>query len=418
MDREVPIPFGKKLSGIYTPPPSKSHTIRALLIASLAKGESVIHSPSDCEDAKYLKEAIKKWRAVEYRGDSFIIKESRSIAPPPGKYFIGGSATAMRFLLALFSRLEGERIIDGDETLRKRPVGAGIGIAEDMGAEITGLGSAGCLPQRIKGKKWRSDKIKVSDKISSQFVSGMLIAAPLNGSEVAIEMDDPVSFPYIEMTMKVMTSFGVKVDLGGSNIAVSPGKYKGSRIEIEKDYSNAAFFLAAAAATGSEITVEGLKKQSIQGDSEVLKFLEDVGIELAWTNSFLNAKGFPKSGFNIDLSNHPDLFPPLAVLALMCSDVSVFRGTNRLDTKESSRGRAIAEAIGQVGGKAFIGGDFIKIEPQIHYKGTVLDPQGDHRLAMAFAVTGLLAEGTSVLNPECAEKSYPQFWRDFFNLLS
>lgn len=417
MDREIPIPFGKKLSGFYVPPPSKSHIIRAFLTASLAEGESVIRSPSLCEDAYHLKEIIKKWRSVEEAGDSLVIKASKAPAPPPGKYFVGGSATTARFLLALFSLFEGEKTIDGDESLRKRAVGAGIGVARNLGARVTEAGGKGHFPVSIEGGKWNSKRIKVSNDISSQFISGLLIAAPLTGSETEIEIEGPASFPYIRMTMEVMKDFGVEAACAGNIFKVFPAEYMGRSVTIEKDYSGAAFLMAAAAVSGSEIKVMGLSGHSIQGDREIVALLEKSGVDVKREGSFIKLKGKPDKGLRIELTNNPDLFPPLAALALKCPEASSFRGIDRLETKESPRGAAIAEAINKIGGEARAEGGILRIIPERCYRGAALDPKNDHRLAMAFAVMGLTAEGTSVLNPDCVKKSYPSFWEDLFKLL-
>jgi 3-phosphoshikimate 1-carboxyvinyltransferase len=415
MDREILIPFGNRLSGKYTPPPSKSHTIRALLVSSMAEEESMIRSPSLCDDAKHLKKDIEKWRTIDEMDDCAIVRKGEAL-PPPGRYYAGGSATVMRFLLAIFSFLEDERIIEGDRTLKKRPVGAGIEIARTLGVDVAELGEKGRLPLAIKGSGSVPGLIKITDTISSQFISGLMIASPLGNSETIIEIGKAVSFPYINMTAEVMKRFGIEVSFSGNRILIPSGKYKGSKIEIEKDYSAASFFFVGAGITESEITAEGLSFDSIQGDSAVMDFLQNAGMEVIRHGSTLKASGPPRSGIDLDVTDCPDLFPPLAVLALKCQGPSFFRNAGRLETKESGRGRAVAAAINRIGGKAAVENDLITIIPQKEYKGAVLDPENDHRLAMAFALMGLVAKGTSVLDPECVKKSYPTFWDDFFKL--
>jgi len=417
MDDRAVIPFGKKIEGVYSPPHSKSHAIRTLLVASLAKGGSVITSPGSGEDVGYMKAAVGKWRSVRETGDSLVIKESADIAPPPGTYFAGGSAAAMRFLLALFSLLEGERVIDGDGFLRRRPVGAGIGIAEELGAEVEPLGVEGFLPVSVRGKTWRASRIRVADKTSSQFISGMLMAGPLTRGEFTVEIERPVSLPYILMTVETMKRFGVEVEVDGNVLTVPRGDYRGAAVEIEKDYSSASNFLCAAAATGGKLEVMGLPENSIQGDRKVVDVIRSCGVDISWKNGILVCGGAPSKPLDVDIKDHPDLFPPLAVLAMKCPGVSVFRGTGRLEAKESARGSAIAGAIDCAGGRTFKGDDMITIEPAERYRGALLDPEGDHRLAMAFAVMGLIAGGTSVICPSCVKKSYPAFWPDFFNIL-
>lgn len=417
MDTAAAIPFGKKVDGTFTPPPSKSHAIRSLLIASLAKGASVVSSCGSSEDVKHLYDIVRRWRDISKDGDSFTIKPAKRIEIPEGAYDCGGSATAARFLLALFSMFEGERIIDGDKTLRKRPVGEGVDVARSLGADVRFLEKEGLLPLRVSGKRWNGGRIEISDRTSSQFVSGMLIAAPLAEREVVIEARGPVSRPYIEMTVAAMRSFGAEVTADGGLFTVRPVNYSGAQIEIEKDYSAAAFFLCASAVTGGKISVEGLKENSIQGDRRILDILKESGADLSWKIGSLEYGGLPERPLDVDLTDIPDLFPPLAALALKCPGKSAFRGTARLESKESRRGSAIVDAINTIGGKAYMDEDSITVEPAEGYSGSVLDPLDDHRLVMAFAVMGLLAGGTTVLDPGCVKKSHPSFWSDFFNIL-
>ncbi len=417
MESAVAIPFGKKVDGVFTPPPSKSHAIRALLMASLAKSQSVVRSCGSSEDVEHLYDIVRRWRDISKDGDSFAIRHAGRIDIPEGVYDCGGSATAARFLLALFSMLEGERIIDGDGTLRKRPAGAGIDVARSLGAEVKFPEKEGLFPLCVKGKKWNSGRIKISDRTSSQFVSGMLIAAPLAGREVVIEARDPVSRPYIEMTIAAMKSFGAEVIADGCIFTVRPVNYSGAQIEIEKDYSSAAFFLCASAVTAGRITIERLSEDSIQGDRRIVNILKECGLDVSWTDGSLVCRGTPSKPLDVDLADIPDLFPPLAALAMRCPGKSVFRGAARLEAKESRRGTAIADAINTIGGRASMEGDSITIVPSAGYSGAVLDPLRDHRLAMALAAMGLLAKGTTVLDPGCVKKSHPSFWSDFFNIL-
>lgn len=417
MESAAAIPFGKKVVGAITPPPSKSHAIRSLLIASLAKGVSNVLSCGSSEDVEHLYDIVRRWRHISKDRDSFIIRPAERIEIPGGVYNCGGSATAARLLLALFSMSEGERIIDGDKTLRKRPVGAGIDVARSLGADVKFLEKEGFFPLCLRGEKWNSGRIEISDRTSSQFVSGMLIAAPLAEREVVIEARDPVSLPYIEMTIAAMRSFGVEVIADGGLLTVRPVNYSGAQIEIEKDYSAAAFFLCASAATDGSLEINGLGEESIQGDRRIVDILRESGADLSWKNGSLKCRGLPERPLDVDLADIPDLFPPLAALALKCPGKSVFRGAARLEAKESRRGSAIVDAINTIGGRASVEGDNIIVVPAEGYSGAVLDPLGDHRLAMAFAIMGLLAGGTTVLDPGCVKKSHPSFWSDFFNIL-
>lgn len=417
MESAVAIPFGKKVDGAFVPPPSKSHAIRALLIASLAKGESEVRGCGSSEDVERIADIVRRWREISKEGDSFVIKPLDRITVPEGVYDCGGSATIARFLVALFSMFEGERIIDGDGSLRRRPVGAGVEAARSIGAEIRFPGNEGCFPVSVKGGRWSRGRVRISDSSSSHSVSGLLIAAPLSGKELVVETVEPVSYPYIRMTAEVMKDFGVAAAAEGEMITVPRGDYLGTKLEIEKDYSAAAFFLCASAVTDGRIVITGLKEKSIQGDAGIAGILKKIGVDVSWKDGSLVCRGKPSKPLDVDITDIPDLFPPLAVLALKCPGRCLFRETARLEAKESGRGSALVEAVNAVGGRAHMERDAVIIEPAGKYQGAVLDPRGDHRLAMAFAVMGLLAEGATILAPGSVEKSHPSFWPDFFNIL-
>ena len=417
MESAVAIPFGKKVDGAFVPPPSKSHAIRALLIASLARGESEIRGCGSSDDVGRMADIVRRWREIAKEGDSFVIRPVDRIDIPEGVYDCGGSATAARFLVALFSMFEGDRVIDGDGSLRKRPVGAGAGAASFLGAEVRFSGKDGCFPVSVKGGLWTGGRIRISDRSSSHSVSGLMIAAPLSKKDLVIETVEPVSYPYIRMTSEVMNDFGVPVVMEGEKITVPRGEYLGTKLEIEKDYSAAAFFLCASAVTDGRIAINGLREDSIQGDAGIVQILRECGMDVSWKDGTLVGRGKPSKPLDVDLRDIPDLFPPLAALALNCPGRSVFRGTARLEAKESGRGSAVAEAVNAIGGKALMEKDALIVEPAESYQGAVLDPRGDHRLAMAFALMGFLAEGTTVLDSGCVKKSHPSFWSDFFNIL-
>lgn len=417
MESAVAIPFGKKVDGAFVPPPSKSHAIRALLIASLARGGSEVRGCGTSDDVGRMADIVRRWRDISKEGDSFVIRPVERIDIPEGVYDCVGSATAARFLFALFSMFEGERVIDGDGSLRKRPVGAGVEAARSLGAEIRFPRNEGCFPVSVRGGRWSGGRVRISDSSSSHSVSGLLIAAPLSKKDLVVEAVEPVSYPYVRMTSEVMKEFGVAAATEGRMINVPRGEYLGTKLEIEKDYSAAAFFLCASAVTDGRIAITGLREDSIQGDAGIAGMLEKIGADVSWKDSSLVCRGKPSKPLEVDLRDIPDLFPPLAALALKCPGRSVFRGTARLEAKESGRGSAVVEAVNAIGGRAQMERDAVMIEPVERYEGAVLDPRGDHRLAMAFAVMGLLAEETTVLDPGCVKKSHPSFWPDFFNIL-
>ncbi|MCX7830272.1 MAG: 3-phosphoshikimate 1-carboxyvinyltransferase, partial [Acidobacteria bacterium] len=405
------------IEGDYVPPPSKSFAIRSLIIASLCKNQSLLQGIGESEDVLSALRIISKWRETKKSKDNLFVGRWKC-AVPEGRYFVGGSATIARFLLAIFSFLEGERILDGNKNLRKRDLSSSIQAARSLGAELVELKEKGKLPIKIVGKKPKANNFEVYDPLSSQFASGVLIALAFHEKKFIITIKKEVSFPYIKMTEEVLKKFGADIIFRGNQFVIEKSNLKGRDIEIEKDYSSASFFIAGAVATGGKIRVCGLKRNSSQGDKKILKILKDSGVNVVWQEDFLEVEGLPKKGFSANLKNCPDLLPPLVVVALKSPFESIFKGISRLKMKESSRAEVLSKAINKIGGKSEIEGDILKIIPSNSYKGAALDPQNDHRIAMAFAMIGLFAKGTKIINPQCTKKSYPDFWKDFEKLLS
>lgn len=415
--KSVSIPFGAKIEGDYFPPPSKSFAIRCLIIASFCKKESLIRNLGNSEDVKATLKIIEKWCKTEKKYGQVLVKPSMNGRPPDGRSFAKGSATLARFLMAIFSFLEGERVIDGDENLRKRDFSSSISVAKSLGAQIYELGEKGKLPIKIKGKKPQNKEIEICDPLSSQFASGVLIALSLLKKKFVVKVKNDVSFPYVKMTEKVMKLFGAKITSSEKKFVIEKSDFQGIDIEVEKDYSNASFFIAGAVASGGKIRIYGLDKNSFQGDIKILKILKSLEVNIKWNDNFLEVWGAPANGMNVDIKETPDLLPPLSVIALKCPKDSIFSGVSRLKEKESSRSEILAKAINKIGGKSKISEDILKIAPSISYKGATLDPKNDHRIAMTFAMFGVLAKGTKVRNCDCVKKSYPNFWKDFDKIL-
>lgn len=411
------IPFGVKIEGDYFPPPSKSFAIRNLIVASLSEKGSLVKNIDFSEDVKSAIRVVKKWRKVKLvAGNEILIGEWKGKIPN-GKFYVGGSATIARILLALFSFIDGKRVIDGNYNLKKRDFSSTIKAAKLIGLKVTELGNTRHLPILVEGKKIKCNKIKVCDENSSQFASGVLIALSFLKRKWQVRVEKKVSFPYVKITEEVLKKFGAKIKSKGKSFFLEKSVLKGNIVETEKDYSQSAFFTAGAVVTGGKIKIYGLNKKSKQGDKVFLDILKKSGVRVSWKSNFLEIYGFPKKGLDVNLKKTPDLLPPLSVIALKSPTESLFRGISRLSTKESSRAYEIAQTINKIGGKAKIYKDYLRIEPSNRYIGKTLDPKNDHRLAMAYAFYGILAEGTKIKKIECVKKSYPTFWKDFKSII-
>ncbi len=410
------IPFDVKIEGNYFPPPSKSYAIRSIIIASLSENESLIRNIGSSDDVKSALNIIKKWREIKVCGDDVLLSkwENKILE---GKFYVRGSALIVRIFLALFSFLKGKRVIDGNKNLRNRDFSSSIDSARRIGAKVCELNKKGRLPITIDGRIFKQNKIEIMDESSSQFASGILILLAFLKKKCEVKIAKGVSFPYIKMTEEILKMFGCKILSEGKKFYIEKSKLKGTEIKVEKDFSSASIFCAGALVTGGKLRVFGLERKSSQSDKKFFKIIKKMGATVKWKNNYIEVSGSPAKGIEVDLKDSPDLLPSLSVLALKCSSESIFKGIARLKTKESSRAEEIAKTINKIGGKSVISNDVLKIYPSSNYKGTILDPMDDHRLAMAYALIGTFARGTKLKNPECVNKSYPSFWKDFSKLI-
>lgn len=408
----IALPFGKKVTGIYRPPYSKSILIRSIIIASLIDRKVTIKNFTPCEDVQYAIEIAGKTRKISFFENEIHFEGKRSNFKEKEIFFCGGSATIARFLLAIFSFMEGERIIDGNENLRKRDLSSSIENARHNGAKVIELKEKGKLPLKVFGSI-KNKIIELSDDSSSQFSSGVLIGSSIFKKGSKIILIKSVSNPYIEMTYKVLRKFNFGLKKRKNVFFIEESHPKDATIEIEGDFSNASFFIAGNILTKGNLNILGLKKNSIQGDSKIVEILKENGLFTKFRKGFLKISGSIKRGITVNLKDFPDLLPPLSIIALSSEGKSTFYGVKRLKDKESSRCDAIKDILNSIGAKVKIGDDFLEITPSSKYKGAVFDPRGDHRIAMMCGFLGLIAKGSILKDEMCVSKSYPNFWEDF-----
>ncbi|MBI4569628.1 MAG: 3-phosphoshikimate 1-carboxyvinyltransferase, partial [Planctomycetes bacterium] len=349
-------------------------------------------------------------------GDLLISGSGGRVPAASGELFVAGAGTAMRFLTAALALGRGPYRIDGDARLRQRPIaplalalralGAGVEFADD-----------GERPPLVVRGPLRGGAVTVTGAVSSQFLSALLLAAPCAPGGAAIEIEGPlVSRPYVDMTLAVMAAFGA----GGrwetaSRLVVPPGGagYTAAEYHVEPDASSASYFLAAAAVTGGEVTVEGIGRDSIQGDARFVDVLEAMGARVdqngVETRVHGPAVGAALRGVDVNLAAMPDTAPTLAAIAPFAASPTRVRGCASLRLKESDRIAALVAGLARLGVQAEATEDGFIVHPGAPHAGEI-DPRGDHRLAMAFALVGLRVPGVRVREPECVGKSFPGFW--------
>lgn len=415
------------------PPGSKSLTNRALLIAALADGPTVLDGVLFADDSRRMLEALQALSfSLDIDEDAKRVTVHGKAGEIPADHAdlnLGNAGTAMRFLTAALCLGKGTYTLDGIPRMRERPIGELVEPLRELGAEIEYLGNEGYPPLKITDSPYfEGGSVTLEPTLSSQFISAMLIAAPCTPRGITLTFNGGVtSLPYIKMTLKLMKHFGVQHQWGGPKknaVRVTHGTYKAKPYTIEPDASNASYFLAAAAAVpGSSCTIENLGSESVQGDTDFCGVLGLMGCTVEQRTHATTVKAPPSGklrGVDVKLSRMPDMAQTLAALAILAEGPTRIRKVGNLRVKETDRMEAIRVELTKLGAKVDIQGDDILITPPA---GNTLTPASvdtydDHRMAMAFSVIGLATPpGTVTINdPDCVNKTYPNYWEDLQKL--
>ena len=414
------VPSGGAARGTARVPASKSIAHRALILAALAQGESEIHPLPDAQDVRATLACIRALGARTVGGERLMVSgTSGRLSPPDSPLHCAASGTTLRLLTALCAASEGSFTLDGDAQLRRRPVGPLARALAGTGAVLRFAEREGFPPLVVEGRRWEGGAMEVDSSISSQFVSGMLLAAPLARGPVRLHASHLVSGAYARMTAALMGRFGAEVrEAAGGWWEVEPGLYRAVGVEIEPDASAAAFLLAAAAVTGGEVLVAGMRRSMLQGDAAFADHLEAMGCRILESEEGITLAGRPARGLEADVRECPDLVPPLVAVALFAPAPTVLSGVGHLRFKESDRLAVLADAVTALGGRMLVESDRLTLVPAPAYRPARLDPRGDHRMAMTFTVMGLRIPGVEISDPACVAKSFPGFFAVLESLLS
>ena len=398
----------KQLDAQIVAPPSKAHTLRAIITAALAKGKSEIENPLLAQDRLEAISAMEQLGAkISRNGGKLIVEGMAEINTKAVN--VGSSGFLARTAIAICATADHEITIDGSDQMRKRPVGELCHGLTKLGAEIEFLKEIGKLPLKIRGPL-KGGKITLDGSESSQYVSALLTAAPLAIGETEIAAERLVSAPYVDITMEVMEKFGIKIEKKENCWRVKPQPYCPANISIEGDYSAAAFFMETAAITGGKVEISNLNPQTKQGDIAVLEIFEKMSCKIIRNGKNVGITGPEQlNAIDLDMQQTPDLVPPVAVAAAFAEGKTVLRNLSHLRIKESDRLAALMENLLKIGSKAEIRGNDLHIEGSSNIHNAIIDPKNDHRIAMAFAIAGLKV-GMKVENAECVNKSFPDFW--------
>ena len=405
-----------RIAGSITAPASKSYAQRAVAAALLAGGETTLTHLDLCNDTRAALDVARRLGAsVSHEGTTYTIRGG--LNPVSTKLNIGESGLATRLFTPIASLCHMPITINGEGSILRRPIEMMEEPLQALGVEV--ISNGGYLPISVKGPM-RGGEIHVDGSLSSQFITGLLMALPLSPNDTVLHVENLKSRPYVDMTIDLAARFGVAIEHNNyEQFYIAGGQhYTPCTYKIEGDWSGASCLLVAGATAGS-ITIRNLNHISLQADLAIIEALARAGAEIITTNSSVTVHGGPLHAFEFDATDCPDLFPALAALAASCEGTSVLTGTQRLTYKESNRAETIAEVFGRLG----IGVDLSE-ENTMRITGgpvssAVVDSHNDHRIAMAAAVAALSSDDSVVIEgADAADKSYPNFWNDLDTLRS
>jgi 3-phosphoshikimate 1-carboxyvinyltransferase len=391
-----------------------------LIAAALSNGPCAIQNALDSEDTRLTLEALKKWGVrVENDWDPVVVHGSGGrLEASEVPIFLGNSGTSMRLLTAVAALAEGRSVLTGTERLQARPIQDLLEGLRQLGAPARSLAENGCPPVEVRGGGVNGGRAVLNCMLSSQFLSALLMIGPCtrDGIEIRVERG-PVSRPYIDITLDTMTHFGIHADRREYEwFKVSAGQsYRSGSYRVEPDCSQAGYFWAAAAITGSTVEVRGASLQSRQGDIRLARILGRMGCTVTSTANGVAVRGGALTAVDVDMGDIPDVVPTLAVAAAFARGRTTIRNVAHLKEKESNRLAAVCAELRKMGVESGYDEDVLWVQGG-RPSGAAIDCHDDHRIAMSFAVAGLKTPGLTVLDDACVQKSFPNFWEVFEGL--
>ena len=407
-----------RLQGRARAPPSKSYTHRAILLAALSGGPCRVSRPLLSEDTEATLAGVEAFGAEVAREEAGLRIACDALVAPSAEIDARNSGTTLRLLAGVAALVDGTTVLTGDASLRRRPMGPLLDALIGLGARCRSLGENGCPPVEVRGPL-RGGEISIPGFVSSQFISSLLIACPLAPEFTSIRVLPPLrSEPYVEVTLHMLERFGVAAQAAEDRYYI-PGRqaYRAVDFPVPGDFSSAAFPLVGAAITDGDVTLEGLDEWMPQGDRRVLDHLRAFGATVDVTADAVRSRGGPLRGQTIDIGDTPDLFPPLAVLATQARGETRFVNGEHLRLKESDRIETTVSFLQAMGADARGTRDGAVIRGPTPLHEAFVDSHGDHRILMAAAVAGLVADGAvDIGDPWSFRVSYPTFLDDFRGL--
>jgi 3-phosphoshikimate 1-carboxyvinyltransferase len=398
-----------EVKGKVRAPSSKSYTIRGLMCAALAKGESEIVHPLSSDDTEASIDVLSKVGVHIRQEEDLWRVAGGNFHEPDTELFCGESAATLRFMTAIGSLIPGKCRLVAGPSLAERPIEPLVQALRQLGVNCSSQGET--APVTVEGDRLKGGVAELAGNISSQFISALLFISPFAEEGVTIRLTTPLeSKPFVLMTLECLRRFGVRVAFPEAlkRFEISKQAYSPAKYEVEGDWSSASYFLALGAISGG-VEVENLNPESLQGDKMMLNFLRDMGALVEVNKKSVVVKKSRLNALHADLSDCIDLLPTIAVLAAVADGVSELTGIERARIKESNRVAAVKDGLERMGIKVTEERNRLLVtgsEP----KGSVIDSQNDHRVAMAFSILSLSCGGTTINDAECVSKTFPRFW--------
>lgn len=414
----------KKIEKIENPdietiaPPSKAHTLRAIIIGSLSHGTTIITNPLLGEDQLNVISCLKKLGVKIDSGSDKIIIEGTGgkYRPIENELNVGESGVGMNFLCSAANLSDKPVIITGSKRLTERPIGEVINGMRQLGCKIDYLDKEGFPPVKIYGGGIKGGTAEIKGSKTSQYFSSITISSPYAQSNVTLNCtDDMTEKPYFDISTQMMSEFGVnavnqnykQITIGGGN------KYTARNITIEGDYSSASFFFLAGAICKSKVTVSGLRIDTKQGDRAFLDLLEKMGCKVSQEKDKVFVQGTELAAIQQDMSDIPDLVPPTAIAAAFTNGRSRLTNIGHLRLKECDRLAVMVSELNKMGVWAKCDENSLTIDGTHKAHGAKIDSHNDHRIAMSFAIAGLVTGQQVIEGESCVAKSFPDFWERF-----
>ena len=398
---------GGSLKGRVTPPASKSYTHRAFMLAAMANGRSEIRNYLLSDDTEATLNACMGMGAGASFEDDAIVINGGGLKAPSDEIYAANSGTTMRIVAGMASMFDRPVRITGDDSLSRRPMGPLISALESMGVECKS--KDGLPPVTIMGPN-KGGKVCIDGGISSQFISSLMMVAPMLATDTEIEVQGrTLSEPYLDVTVEMMRDFGATVERKSDKIHISSGTgYVPRNYNVPSDFSSAAFCLVAGA-LGGEVTVDGLNLGNAQGDKRIIEILIEAGADVSIGDA-VTVRRSKLKGLNVDIGDIPDLFPILAILFSTADGETVLHGAPQLRFKESDRIETTVAMLRAIGADATGTDDGCIIKGRDRLPGGIVENKGDHRIMMASAVASLVCDSPVTMDDvECCAVSYPNF---------